>query len=255
MCFRQKMKGHIETTSPSLQFRQYFGREWFISARDAVEFDDNQTPSRCTIVMKSDFSIENRAWLSLKADIICRVATPSLISRKLTPSSMNTTVSTATIRLVATPSLISRKLTPSSMNTTISTATTTVLPTAITPLLGDPSIHPSSMNTTISSATTTVLPTVITPLLGDPSIHIDTTATSSVASLHDASSSLKATVDSVTTKLREFRISRGNDGFSDVLLKKSLCNLGHEVTMLVNGSRSQTVTFQSAKGSAPQTWI
>ncbi len=117
------------------------------------------------------------------------------------------------------------------------------------------------MNTTISTATTTattiatVSTTAISLLLGDLSIHIDTTTTCNVASLCDGSSSLKETVDSVTMKLRDFRLSHGNHKFSDVLLKKSLCNLGHEVTMLVSGSQSQTVTFQSAKGSVPQTWI
>jgi hypothetical protein len=67
--------------------------------------------------------------------------------------------------------------------------------------------------------------------------------------------SLKEMADLLTARLRNFWLANEKDISSNEHLKKSLKNLGHEVTMLASGSRVQAVAFQSPRGSVPQTWI
>ncbi len=67
--------------------------------------------------------------------------------------------------------------------------------------------------------------------------------------------SLKEMVELLTTRLRNFWLGNEMNISAIAHLKKSLSNLGHEVTMLAGCSRVQAVTFQLARGSVPQTWV
>ena len=113
--FGKYWKAQIENHFPRLQSRCYLGNCLFLSPRDIIEFDSNQTPSRDNIVVRSEYSTSNRSWMKLQFDISRAVPRGSTIESNFaaTPKTITTTTTTTTTTITS--------------NTTSKTTTTTVM--------------------------------------------------------------------------------------------------------------------------------